>query len=293
MIDKKREKPHALCVMESLSIRGALSSKERLYYSHLVKGYEGEYFFDVLVEKTLKEYILLCDLVFKVNGTIFQIDSLVVTNNKLYVYEVKNYEGEYQMNQSSLIRCAVGTEVLNPLIQLQRSTILFKQLLAQMNIKTPLESYIVYINQNFTLYQAGPHPQIILYSQLSTHFKSITESSKPLNEGCLSMSKLITSKNIGDSPYQDLPDYGYKTLKKGIYCPECFTFFNQLKGRMCICSKCGYRETAYANVHRHVMEFNKMLPDIRPSTKTIFDWCNGMHSMYRIRSVLRNEQTIE
>lgn len=275
--------------MQSLSIRGSLSRKDENYYNHLVKGFEGECTFDEWVEDSLKEHILLGDLIFKVNGTIFQLDSLVITNQKLYLYEVKNYEGEFQMDMTSLKRYQAGPELLNPLIQLQRSTILFKQLMDQMNIKIPIESYVIFINKNFTLYQSEPHPQILVCSQLERHFESIKDTTYPLSEKCLSLSKSIMKKQLDESPYQDLPDYSIENLSKGIYCSECFNFIEELTGRLCVCSHCGYRETAYDNTYRHIVEFTRLFPEKQLTTQIIYKWCNGLHSMYRIRSVLRQE----
>src|SRR5690625_5694810 len=95
MLYKQRKKPYELKVLEYLDTRMLLSRKERQYYFSLKKGYEGEVLFDSLTEKLQCECFILNDLLLNSNNNTFQIDSLIITSDTIYLFEVKNHAGDY------------------------------------------------------------------------------------------------------------------------------------------------------------------------------------------------------
>lgn len=48
-----------------------------------------------MLEDLSCDHINLSDLVLEINRQRFQIDSLIVTGKGLYLYEIKNYQGDY------------------------------------------------------------------------------------------------------------------------------------------------------------------------------------------------------
>lgn len=59
------------------------------------------------------------------NNTTFQIDSLIITHEKVYLYEIKNYEGDYFYQADKLYK-KPRFEIINPLHQLSRSKALLR-----------------------------------------------------------------------------------------------------------------------------------------------------------------------
>ncbi|WP_041556410.1 nuclease-related domain-containing protein [Carnobacterium sp. 17-4] len=102
MAFKEREKPFRLLVMESLANRMNLSKEDRNKYANWVKGYDGEVKFDFITEQLKCESLVLNDLYLIVRGKKFQLDTLVITAKCLFVYEVKNFEGEYYYENEKL-----------------------------------------------------------------------------------------------------------------------------------------------------------------------------------------------
>jgi Nuclease-related domain len=101
MIFKHRTESDELKNFKILNARLNLSEKDRQYYYRLKKGYEGEVMFDVFTEKLLAECCILNDLLFKVNNTTFQVDSLIIISGKIHIYEIKNLEGDYLYDADS------------------------------------------------------------------------------------------------------------------------------------------------------------------------------------------------
>jgi len=152
-----RRKPQALLVMEALNKRMILSRKEKQNLYSMKKGYEGECIFDDMIKEANPNAQVMKDLLLKVNGTTFQIDTILISSDTIYFYEIKNYEGEYHLNKEKMIIYRSGTEILNPVNQLQRSSFLFSQLLNQNKHSFKIKANIIFINSKFTLYTASTH----------------------------------------------------------------------------------------------------------------------------------------
>ncbi|MDY0394194.1 nuclease-related domain-containing protein [Virgibacillus halophilus] len=89
MLVKKRTKSKELFILELLNKRMNLERKEKQRYFNLKKGFEGEMRFDDFIEKLQCECLILHDLLLEVNHTMFQIDSLLIMQKQLYIYEIK------------------------------------------------------------------------------------------------------------------------------------------------------------------------------------------------------------
>lgn len=166
MLYKARTKSKELLIMEFLDARMDLSNKDKQYYYSLKKGYEGEVLFDVLTEKLQCECFILNDLLLNINNTTVQIDTLIITSGKIYLFEVKNYEGDYYYESDKLFKIT-KSEIINPLYQLSRSSYLLHQLLLNLGFNFQIDASVVFINPNFTLYQAPLDKPFIFPTQLN------------------------------------------------------------------------------------------------------------------------------
>ncbi|MGN8646217.1 nuclease-related domain-containing protein [Gracilibacillus sp. HCP3S3_G5_1] len=92
---KQRAKPYELQIYEALLYRKELSSDEVKKCKVLQKGYEGELLFDRYVENLSGEYLILQDLWLPHRNKIFQIDYGLIINNTFFLYELKNYKGDF------------------------------------------------------------------------------------------------------------------------------------------------------------------------------------------------------
>lgn len=79
-----RRKPQALLVMEALNKRMILSRKEKQNLYSMKKGYEGECIFDDMIKEANPKAQIMKDLLLKVNGTTFQIDTILISSDTIY-----------------------------------------------------------------------------------------------------------------------------------------------------------------------------------------------------------------
>ncbi|UOK60002.1 NERD domain-containing protein [Bacillus sp. OVS6] len=150
---KERCEPLELKIYKSLSSRMDLVPKDKNHFDNLLKGYEGEKRFDDWINASESDGILLNDLLFETNNTFYQIDSLYVAPHTIYLFEVKNYSGDFFIEGEKWYSSS-KLEIKNPILQLKRNESLFRRLLQENKFSFSVEAYVVFINHEFHLYQA-------------------------------------------------------------------------------------------------------------------------------------------
>lgn len=287
MIYKSRMEPEELLILEALNRRMNLSEKDKQTYLSLRKGYDGETLFDSMTEKLECDCLILNDLLLKHNNTVFQIDSLVITQDKIYLCEIKNYEGDFYYENDRLY-VITKSEITNPLNQLSRTETLLRQLLQSLGYQTPIHAKVIFINPQFTLYEAPLDKPFILPPQLKRYLRSIDHTSSKLSEKQRMLAKKLVSLHLEESPYQILPDYRYDELRKGISCDRCESFSILIEGKRCVCRDCDHEEKISEALLRSMKEFKLLFPKSKISTNELYYWCNEAVSKERTRRFLKN-----
>lgn len=303
MAYKQRTEPEELIILRVLNIRMVLPDEARRHYFSLKKGFEGESIFDELTEKLTCECYILNDLLFKVNGTTFQIDTLIITSGIIYVFELKNYEGDYyydcKCNSDSesdspppeRLYKLPKAEYNNPLYQLNRSESLLRQLLRGLGVKYPIEAKVVFINPKFTLYLAPLDRPFILPAQITTYLEKLDTTPSKLNGSHKKLADKLLSLHIKKSPYTQLPPYTYEQQRKGMTCEVCQSFKISVHGRKCVCGDCGHEEEVESAVLRTVREIKLLFPDWKITTSGVMEWCMVIDRK-RISRILRKHYKI-
>lgn len=282
---KRCKKSRELLLFELLKDRKELTTRENHFYDNLKKGYEGEMQFSKLIEQSEGYGLVLYDLLFESKQTTFQIDSLIVTPSKIYLFEVKNYNGEYYFEGEKFYK-KPRFEVVNPLHQLSRTESLLRQLLLSIGSNKTISSFLVFIHPSFTLYQAPMDKPIIFPNQIKKYLDSIGNENQRLSENDKRLVKKLISLSNDNSRYQQLPNFEYQDLNKGITCANCRRLSVHIVKRKCICDACGHQENVTGAVLRAVDEFKILFPDKRITTVQIHDWCQivGFRTIRRILS---------
>lgn len=281
---KSRTKPTELIILGFLNTRMTLSDNDQQHYFNLKKGYEGEVMFDSLTEKLQCECLILNDLLLKINNTTFQIDTLIISET-IYLFEVKNYEGDYYYESDKLYK-KPKSEIINPLHQLNRSETLLRQLLHNLGFSLPIDASIIFINPEFTLYQAPLSKPFIFPTQINRYLNKLNTTPSKLNNRHQILADKLISLHIENSPFKQFPSYDYEQLQKGITCLKCSSFSISVEGRNCVCKECGYEEKVPSAVMRSVNEFKLLFPNQKITTNIIHDWCKVVKSKKRIKKIL-------
>ncbi|TXL65118.1 NERD domain-containing protein [Cerasibacillus terrae] len=279
--------PTKLQILQFLNPRVILTDLEKRSYNNLYKGYMGERKFCNLLKKELPpKTIILNDLLLKVNNTEFQIDSLLIYQEKVLLFEVKNYEGDFYIQKDNWYTVETKQEIRDPLLQLKRSEYLLRQLLQKLSYNYKIESYVVFINQEFTLYQAHMNLPIILPTQLRRFFRKINIPTFKQTEKDIKLLRQFLKLHNEKSSYEQLPHYDYEQLEKGIICNTCNSFLSLINYKKLICANCDNEEAVESAIMRSVKEFHTLFPDQDITTSTIYEWCKETVSKKIIRNIL-------
>jgi Nuclease-related domain len=282
MIFRPRPEKLELVLLQYLNARMVFSSSEAINFSNLKKGYEGELKSDVWLKGLTDEWLILCDLLLEYNGSKFQIDTLIIAYEKIYLLDVKTFEGDHSIKEDKWFMPS-GKPEKNPIHQLERCETLLQRLLLDLGFTIPIESYLIFINPEFHLYTTSSYPAIIFPTQLNRFLKKLNTRPVKLNKRHYQIAEQLNARHILESPYERLPPYTYELLKKGIPCTNCKTFFSD---ESLICKKCGGIEGTEQAILRCVKEFTLLFPDKMITVASIFDWCGGIKSKKAIRRVL-------
>lgn len=273
MLLKARSESIELRAMRYLSTRVELTEKENYHYLNLEKGYEGEVKLDLLAESLQEERFIINDLLLEVNNSYFQMDTLIISQGVIHLLDVKNYEGDYYFESDKLFSVKTGREYKNPINQLKRSETLFRQLLQHLKQNFLVEASIIFINPEFTLYQAPMDLPIILPTQVNQFLRDLNQTPSTLNDSHKKLAQKLISLHQTKNPFTILPKYHYDQLQKGIYCITCRLFSVSVKNNDFVCGKCGAHEKIELAILRNVEEFKVLFPDRKITTQTIYEWC--------------------
>jgi Nuclease-related domain len=291
MIIKSRSASEELKLYRILNTRMDLSVEEVHHYWSLEKGFEGELQFDAWLADLpgSENWLVLNDLLLECNHTVFQVDTLLLADETLYFFEVKNYEGDFYIDEKERWRTLAKKEIKNPLFQLRRSESLLRQLLQNLGMKAPIASYIIFINPSFHLYQAPLGQPIIFPTQLKRFSKKLPI--KRANRNGVHIAEKLLSIHLKESPYKRVPEYTYGQLQKGIICKSCHSCELQFQDHILVCTKCSSKEDVRSAVIRSVEEFTLLFRDRNVTTNAIFEWCKVIKSKKVVRKILLENYT--
>lgn len=287
MTNKLRTKPLQLKILEQLKKRQQLSNEDLSYLTSLKKGYEGELQFDGMLEELKCDHIILSDLVLEVNRQTFQIDSLIITGERVYLYEIKNYQGEYIYENNEIKTLSSNKVIVKPSTQIDKTRSLLNMLLYQLDYDITVCAYVVFVNHEFLLYQASPNPTFILFPKIKKHIEQLNLIDVPLKFEHERLAVKLTELHVTDNRFIKLPEYHYKELKKEVTCPNCQFNLIALTERTTHCLKCNYSEANTEIMFREIREFQLLFPNIRLTTHIIYDWCGKLYSKDSIRRNLK------
>lgn len=285
IVVKTRCESEELLTFRSLNLRMSLSFGDAHYYSNLEKGYLGELEFDRIAASQLSDdWLAVNDLLLEHHNRIFQIDSLLLRNGKIFLNDVKNFDGDYLMKDDNWCT-ASGKEVDNPLKQLDQCESRLRQLCHALGFSFPIESRLVFVNPEFYLFQAPLNLPIIYPAHLNLYMNQLKMKSGKVTERDFKLAKKLASLHMKKSPFSRVPSYRYEQLKKGIACASGDGFMRVSNKETLVCSKCGCIESVETAVLRNVAELKRLFPDLKITTFVVQDWCEIL-SIKTIRRIL-------
>lgn len=278
-------------MLNQLKQRKGLSQEDSDYREYLQKGFEGERKFDEILERLSKDSLIIQDLRLEANRQIFQIDTLVITRNNLFVYEIKNFQGEYSLNDNELRTHPYKRVIMNPLTQLNRTCTLLNILLDKIGVSIPLNGKLVLVNDLFVLYQKTEHPDILLPQQIERHISQLNRFSEPVTSAQKELGDKLLYLHLTENRYIQVPEYTFEELKKEVLCPQCRLNLKIKNRRTAYCPSCGFSALNTRIISEEVQAYVLLFPEQKLTTAVIYEWCGRLFPKRTIQRVLANDYT--
>jgi len=292
MVIHERLIPLELVIYKRLRPRMVIAENEVKKFLAIEKGYEGEVRSDEWLTGLNQHWLVLHGLLLEYNGSRFQIDTLIIAYEKIYLLDVKHFEGDYYLEEEHWSTKS-NSNILNPLDQLRRCTTLLRKLLFELGFKDPIDPYLTFNNPEFHLYITTINPTLIFPTQLNRFLKKLNTNPVKLNQRYYELAEKLASLHIIESPYSRVPAYSFEECKKGGVCIDCGAMYTSVNKDKLECGACGCQEKVDEAVIRNVKDYILLFPDRKITVRDIYEWCGFIVSKKTIRRILSRNFKLE
>lgn len=253
-----------LLYYKALGKRTELNFEEKRNLYNIEKGFEGECLYDQVFDETGHDSVyVLRDLYLKTGKSVTQFDSIIISDERVAVNEIKNYSGDYHFENNSWFRN--GRQLKdNAHNQLSRDKGKIIQLRDESKMKFYVDGAVIFMGDDFRLTTESEHvwSETVMRNQLRNYFRKFRD--ERLGGSAKDIVHLVKSA-IAENPYfEEAADLG--RIKRGLYCGECESFELIKKRFQFKCSACGTVESNETHLLR-TMSDHKYLFYKQPITK--------------------------
>ena len=272
MIISKRKTSKELLFYRALSFRDYLSEQEGKKLSVLERGYEGECIYDKVFEQTSGQTVLVFrDIYLKIEDSVAQYDSLIVSDGEITVNEIKNFSGLYRFeNDKWYIRDFEVPD--DPVSQLKRAMNKLKRLSYGSPLNFKVSGKLVFPHVEFSLQTSDRALQdiVIMHSGLRGYLKEFQNMYAGRHAEAIAAA---VSKHIIENPYFD-KKADFERVRKGVYCGKCGSFELRKSHYYLNCGRCGCQETKETHMLRAMSDFKALFLEDRMTKQKFMRFIN-------------------
>lgn len=242
--------------MEALSIRTELTDREMKTLERLQKGYRGEQLYDRILDEVGHDSLhIFRDIWIKADKSLTQIDSLIVSDDRIIINEVKNYSGLYIYDKNIW---HIGNIQISddPLIQVRRSSSKLIKIFRENNVHMDVDHKVVFPDPYFMLSTEDQScmSTVIKRDMLKTYIRGLNQHS--IGRRSEQIIKLLETYTVPGPVFEQVTDF--KRLKRGRYCIHCKTYEIESFRGFTICRECHGRTDNAAHILRAVNDFQTL-----------------------------------
>ncbi|WP_414047521.1 nuclease-related domain-containing protein [Macrococcus equi] len=274
--------PPRIVVLEDILKRRLNDFEYSEEYHRSYYGYVGEKQF--LKEFPIEDkYIQLFNLCIEFNGQSFEIDRLVLTGNKLFAFDVKNYFGSYEYDE--LIWRKSGFSLKNPQAQFINMHETFSAKIDWMDVGHEVVSKMIFINKGFSI-NKKIH-DMIQYYDIGKIMKEINEC-EPAGELERDMAAYFKKKHKPIRLHERRPEFNFDDIRIGVQCSSCSLEheIDQSKKKTIVCKGCLKRMNKVDLIRENLIELEVLLN--RPFSITEANRWVGRAHRNRTKFILEN-----
>lgn len=283
MILKERVIDEELAYLLQLSLRTNLSKTEQNTIDTRIKGFIGEQIFDRTIEKNYKHALILNDLRLLTSNIYFQIDSLIIMNQKIFIFEIKNYYCDINyLNGSYYFQNGEEISSLNE--QMMRTNKLLPKFLHNNYIYYNYNYYTTFVNPDYNIYGYLPDDQILSFHQISNFIKNNSENKQ--NAYAQEVAQLFLNLHQSKEHFNFRKNIDITSLKMGVTCHCNLSFYRKLSNRRFICKQCNKVIACEDFLKKCIEDILLIFPQEKLTVNIIYCWTEGNVSKEKIRLYL-------
>lgn len=282
--------PQQLRFLNALHARKELSSGQLHHLQSMKKGADGEIRWTTLLNELPDDIPILYDLNLEINQTVFQIDALCILQNKMVIFEIKNYRGNYSIVDNQWFS-PTKKEMKDPLLQIKRNETLIHQFLKKHQLPIPFDYHLIFVHPEFVLYGATPNQNVIFPGQIPAFldtFKNQTISPTGLHTKVIDT---LLTNHKSKLTMLVKPEYHYEELAKGVFCSGCCGRMMRISKKSFKCPHCSQIIVLKKVVLEMIKQYKLLFPQRKIKKSTIYDWCGKEISGDSILRVLQQNYT--
>lgn len=265
MFLNKRMPAKKLLYYTALAARRELDALEMYNLRTIKKGYEGECLYDKVFDEIGHENIyIIRDVYLKIGGSVTQYDSIVITENRLVMNEIKNLSGDYRFDNNKWMKDSVELTD-NVYAQLSRGKGKLLKLRNENQLNIEIEGKMIFLNDDFRLTSENDYiwDETVLLNQMRSYFRKFRE--EYVGNKANNIVRIIKNQIVEDPYFKESADIFH--LHRGLYCGQCGSFA-LTKGRFQLsCNNCGSIESSETHVFRAMHDYQILFPN-QPMTRT-------------------------
>jgi hypothetical protein len=218
----------------------------------ITAGYIGESYTDRFLRQIdfPKNHAIYKDLYIQTGPESYlQIDTLIITQKYIVILEIKNIKGKifFQKNPKQLVRELNGINATYkcPEQQIIRHFMKLHKLLSSLKIDIPIHNRIVFAFSSIHVVEPPEKVPVLMACDLPNHLYELNQLPDVITPYTFNkLTHFLTSNfcTFHPKPISQQFNFDWKTLSKGVFCPNCKIQLSQQKR----CPKCRIsRKTLY------------------------------------------------
>ena len=296
-----RAKNVKLLQLEILNRRTALTDDDRKDLNKYRMGHAGELQFDSLIEELAVPVVHLKDYRFQMDGPAvdkkvgggpseIQIDNIIIAEDQLYTFEIKNYQYDMEYYEDRPWRFAGGKEIVNPMNQIDSHRNALSFMMKEFNMRFNLTANLVFIHPEQTIYNLPNHPNIYTRSNLNKRLRYLL---KPNRYDYSRFIGLLDSRRIFKSAYDSDANVTFDELAGGVFCAVCNNSrLRRVHRDKFVCDECGVFSTQVDILQQLVKELEILNSSWQLSSSKIAKYSGNTFSSSTVRRY-RHKNLIE
>lgn len=278
-----RKLPEELLHYYALRHRSILGVKQHDKLRRLERGVEGERVYDLILDEAGHGNLYIFrDLYLLIEGSVTQYDTLIVSESGIIVNEIKNFTGDYQVEDSMWTRGGGTPLPDDPASQLRRAVGKLMNLQRDAGFNFEVSGKLIFPDDSFRLFTNDDQVwnQVVLRADFRRYFNEFYNEYS--GEGASKLADII-ERHIVLNPYFK-HRVEFDSVRHGLYCGGCGSFKLEKQHFHLLCMTCGSRESNETHLVRVISDFKYLFGNLEMTSRRLMEFTGEVMDY---RTVLR------